>query len=231
MKLNERQAEQIRKQLEQHEHKSYTVDVELAPNHVLRDFSVHEGVFRPDITAAIYLARWLFYNNGEYADRSVIDIGCGSGLQGIVTGIYGASNLTSVDISEKALENTTENVRRYGLEQRSQVIESDLFSNVDSEGKLVIFNHPFFPDNPIEDKLVSRSMLGGEDLIHRFFDEVIEYLSSDGRIVMSYFHLAGDTNNPSIQGPKHHFRVAERFKADIGDGLQQGQFSIYELKR
>ena len=74
-------------------------------------------------------------------------------------------------------------------------------------------------------------MLGGEELIHRFFDTVIEHLRSDGSIVMSYFHMAGETNNPYIQGPKHGFKVEERFRIDVNDGLQQGPFSIYELKK
>src|SRR3989338_2051680 len=106
MNLTSEQANQIRKQLEQHQHKSYSVNIPLAPKHTLRKFSVHEGVFRPDVTSAIYLARWLFYNNGKHAGKTVFDIGCGSGLQGIVAGVHGASYVISSDISEIAVENT-----------------------------------------------------------------------------------------------------------------------------
>jgi release factor glutamine methyltransferase len=229
MKLNSEQQKQIDLQLANHKHEPYKTDVELAPGHVLKDFSVHKNVFRPDITSAIYLARWLFYNNGIYEDESVIDIGCGTGIQGLVAATNGAKNVTLSDISESAVQNANVNVQTYGLEDTVKVVKGDLFENVTGKADLVIFNHPFFPENPYKDVSVSKSMLGGETLLHRFFENSRDFLSEDGSIVTSYFHLAGDTNNPGLQGSNHGFDVYERFTKDIGIGLQRGKFSIYEL--
>lgn len=102
---------------------------------------------------------------------------------------------------------------------------------MDDEARVLIFNHPFFPEDPYKEISVSKSMLGREDLIHRFFNTAPRYLRKNGCIIMSYFHLAGDSNNPSIKGPKHGFKVYERFKLNVSDGLQQGSFSIYELNK
>ncbi len=229
--LNRKQEKQIRLQLKNHEHDQYEVDIELAPAHFLKGFSVNKGVFRPDVTVSVYLTRWLFFNNGEYRDKQVIDCGCGSGIQGITAAKYGAAHVTAVDISEVAIDNTLENIRKQGLEQKMTVNQSDLFEKAEGLYDYIIFNHPFFPGEPIDEKPVSRAMLGGKELIHRFLKEAHSYLENEGCIIMPYFHLAGDANNPAVQGPKHGYDSMERFSIITGEGLQQGRFSVYELRR
>jgi len=41
--------------------------------------------------------------------------------------------------------------------------------------------------------------------------------------------LAGETNNPELQGPKHDYKIKEVLRKDIKEGLQQGLVSIYEI--
>lgn len=48
-------------------------------------------------------------------------------------------------------------------------------------------------------------------------------------IIMPYFHLAGDTNNPAIQGPKNGYSVAELERFGQTEGLQNGEISIFGL--
>ena len=228
--LTTKQKEQVLKQLEQHNHSRYLADIDLAMGPKLEGFIVEADVLRPDLMTSRYLASWLFFNNGEYQDKSVIDMGCGSGIQGIVAVLYGAKDVVATDISSAAVANCTENVANYDLAEQITIRNGDLFEMVDDKADLIIFNHPFFPEEPIEDVTVSRSMLGGIELIHRFLDDAHGYLKAEGRIVMPYFHLAGTENNPALQGPKHGYNVVERFSLKSKFGLQQGDVSIYELK-
>lgn len=46
---------------------------------------------------------------------SVLDVGCGSGVLGIVAALRGASNVVAIDIAEAAVEATVDNARRNGV--------------------------------------------------------------------------------------------------------------------
>ncbi len=46
---------------------------------------------------------------------------------------------------------------------------------------------------------------------------------------MPYFHLAGETNNPIIQGPKYGYKTIVKFKSESSQTLQEGEISISEL--
>jgi methylase of polypeptide subunit release factors len=190
---------------------------------------VHQNVLRPEKMVASYLAKYLFLNNGLYKDKTVIDIGCGSGIQGIVTGLFGAKHVILSDISKEAVENTSENVRRFNLQDKATVLEGDLFQNIKDKADIIIFNHPFFPEKPIETIPVSRTMLDDGTLLKRFLTEAKDYLLPQGRIVMPYFHLAGEINDPIIQGPKYGYSVFPRFKLHLNKTLQKGEVSITEL--
>src|SRR3989344_5853937 len=230
MDLTETQAEQVQKQLKNHQHHDYVTDIMLTEQQHLRNFEVKHGVFRPDVTCAVHLARWLFWNNGDYNGKTVIDLGCGTGIQGLVTALYGAHYVQSIDICERAVQNTAANIRRYDVSDRMTVRQGDLFSAVSERKDVIIFNHPFFPADPIDDTPISRSMLGGETLFERFISEAHNYLTPDGFIVTSFFHMAGDTNNPAVKAPLHGYEVKERFRMESTHGLQQGAFSIYNLR-
>lgn len=229
--LNSEQQEQLDKQIASHRHERYDVDIELAEGYTLKDFVVCENVLRPEQMTALYLARWLFYNNGLFAGKSVIDMGSGSGLQGVVMALNGAKQVVLTDLSPAAAANSRENVTKFGLHDKAVCLEGDLFEKIDGRHDLIVFNHPFFSDHTIEQLLVSTSMLDRGKLIHRFFEEAKDYLTPGGVIVMPYFHLAGPVNDPGVQAPEHDYDVFERMSLDVKSGLQQGRISIYELRQ
>ncbi len=243
MDLTEEQRRQVEMQLENHLHDSYRVNIPLCDGFVLRDFEVHKGVFRPDVTSAIHLAQWLYQNRDSYPHHTVIDIGCGTGLQGIVAGLAeDDSFVLFTDISKAATVNTDANAAKYlrgsfrdaNYDTRRHRVEiGDLFERVDIQkpADLIIFNHPFFPADPDPKRPVSGSMLGGEELFQRFLREARMYLKPDGCIITAFYHPAGDTNNPSVHAPKHGYKVIEHLRKELTAGLQQGTFSIYELRR
>ena len=80
------------------------------------------------------------------------------------------------------------------------------------------------------DEMLKRSMLGGTELIKRFFREVRGYVRRDGIIIMPYFHFAGPENNPETHAREYSLNVKEH-KIESIEGLQQGDFSIYVMTR
>ena len=113
--LTEKQQRQLEKQLESHRHERYEVDIDLAEGHKLEGFVVHPNVLRPEKMTALYFARWLFYNNGLYLDKNVLDMGSGSGIQGVVMGLYGAKQIIFTDLSLAAVENSKKNIENISL--------------------------------------------------------------------------------------------------------------------
>lgn len=230
MTLTNEQQKQIDKQLSAHEHNDYMVDIQLTPEYVLPNFKVDEGVFRPEISVSLELARCLYYNNGLFLGKTVFDIGCGSGLQSIIVASKGHTlNVTASDISKEAIKNTLQNVNQYGLEDEISVIQSDLFENIYGEADVIIFNHPFFPEEPFSDIPISKSMLGGKKLIHRFLDDAKNHLTDKGKIIMPYLYLAGDENSPYLRSAQHGYLANIVYAGQINQ-LQTGHFAIYELK-
>ncbi|VVB79295.1 Ribosomal protein L11 methyltransferase [uncultured archaeon] len=231
MSLTEEQKKQIEKQLNAHNHEGYKRDILISDDLILRGFSVHKNAMRPEMMTSLILAKWLFFNNGLYRGKSFLDIGCGTGIQGIVAGLSGANKIVFSDISDAAIENAKENVKIFDLAKKSKVIKGDLFEGIKEKFDLIVFNHPFFSDHPFEKFKVSGTMLGGSrgELLSRFLREAKNYLKDEGKIIMPYFKLAGPINDPEIQAPKEGYNVEVKFNSEIKTGLQQGQVTISEL--
>lgn len=228
MAFTEEQQKQFDYQLQHHEHDNYEVDIELDINELLKNFAVDAKVLRPEIMSALPLAKWLYFNNATYFQKTVIDMGCGTGLQGIVCGLYGAKKVIFSDLAAEAVENTKKNVEKFNLKEVF-VTQGDLFENVKDKADIIIFNHPFFSDETMEEMKVKKSMTEQGRLIHRFFDDAKKLLNKGGKIIMPYYHLAGPINDPEPQAAEHNLNVEVRFRHKYKSGIQQGLVSIYEI--
>jgi len=228
--LTKEQQKQIEKQLKEHQHANYKVDIILTKNEILRNFSVHARVLRPEIMNALHLARWLFLHKEIYKNKTVLDMGSGTGIQGIVAALYGAKEVIFSDLSHAAVENTKENIKFFGMGNISEVFEGDLFEKIKNKSEIIIFNHPFFSDKTMEENILTKSAITRGELIHRFFDQAKKFLNKNGVIIMPYFHLAGKINDPAVQALKHGYFIKERFKINSNIGLQKGENSICILK-
>ena len=219
---------QVEKQLLAHRHPHYKTDILLTEGAILKGFCVHPNVMRPEIMTSVFFARFLFFNNGMHAGKNVLDMGCGSGILGVVAALYGARHTTFSDISTEAIENSNENVQIFKIKPKSTVVQGNLFENANETYDLILFNHPFF-DIPAQSEEVSKTMVQPQSLLSIFLQEAKARLSKNGSILMPFFHLAGNANNPQIQGPKYGYFVKEAFTMAATTGLQQGKISIYEL--
>ncbi len=229
--LNESQKQQVNMQWYKHQHSKLIFDFEITPyGDKLKNFIVNPGVWNPDIVSARYHASYLYYNNARlFQNKHALDMGCGSGLMGIIMATYGARRVVCSDISIPSIENTKENINTFGLQKKMTSTQGDLFENIQEKFDFIAFMQPYFANNPPENDTIAASMLNNGELIKRFFIEVPEYLNPNAKILMPSFNLAGDVNNPTIQGSKYGFTVETTYSVECFTGLQKGIIGLHEL--
>ncbi len=66
------------------------------------------------------------------ANQNIIDIGCDHGLLDIYLTLYKNVNCIASDISEKCIEKTLKNIKKYGVEGKIKTVVSDGLKNIDS---------------------------------------------------------------------------------------------------
>jgi SAM-dependent methyltransferase len=232
-KLNLAQREQVEMQWRKHNHPSIQVDFPLsgAGDH-LKGFEVHEGVWNPLLTSARYYAGYLFHNNERlFAGRDALDIGTGTGIIAVVMGLYGAHSVDATDVSLKAYDNAKANVKKFGLDKKVNIIESDLFRNVHGVYDCIVFGLPYFAGVADPSDTISRSMLDNGGLLHRFLRSASEYLNPGGVIVMPSYDLAGPVNNPVDHAHRYGFDVQTGFRLESDSTTQKGVLEVHELRR
>lgn len=229
MTLTKGQEGQIKRQLAAHRHDRYETDIELDTGEFLHNFIVYPYVLRPEMVAASQLAGWLYRHPDLYRGKVALDMGSGSGLQGIIMSRYGADWVVMSDIYPPAAANSKANVLKFDLQDRTNVLLGDLFEKIESEFDLIVFNHPIFSASPIAAEPASIAMLDSGNLLNRFFQQARKYLRPNGSMVMPYWHFAGPVNDPGKQASRFGLRVLKQDIFDIDTALHQGPMSVYQL--
>jgi len=84
---------------------------------------------------------WTAHMNNDILGKTIIDAGCGNGILGIGALLLGAKKVIFIDIDEKAIGITEENLKDLKL-KNFELINSDLF-DVELKADLIITNPPF----------------------------------------------------------------------------------------
>jgi release factor glutamine methyltransferase len=142
----------------------------------------HEGVYYPredsNLLAKVVETR---------ARGKVLDLGTGSGIQGITAALKGC-NVTFADIDENAIAAARENA---GLNKVKGIfVVSDIFSNISGSFDTIIFNPPYLPS----EKIKERALDGGEEgreLIERFLLSYKRHLNPKGLVLMLESSFSG----------------------------------------
>lgn len=128
--------------------------------------------------------------------NNMLEIGCGTGIVSISVDLETKVNVTAVDISQRAIENTKINKEKLG--SRIKILKSDLFSNVTEKFDLIYSNPPYIKSDEIEKLQVEvrkheprLALDGGEDGLY-FYKKIIEkapeYLNDRGYLVFEIGH-------------------------------------------
>jgi len=226
--LNEAQQRQVQKQIELHTRcvKPFVFQpIELGDGVSLNNVIVYPGVLWP--MSSRRLAAFLFRNRASLKGKTVIDMGCGCGLQGITASLHGAEHVIFSDLTEEAYRNSLDNVSRHKLSSGFEVRRGDLFENLPAMADIIVFAHPYFAGKPDPSLPFTFGMLDEGDLVHRFLDQARSHVKE--RLIMCHLDLAGEFNDPGVHAPKYGYKVRRHSPERLTTGEQQGIFTVYEL--
>jgi SAM-dependent methyltransferase len=112
----------------------------------------------------------------------VVDVGCGSGAGGIVAARHGG-RVVLADINREALAFARVNAALAGVEDRAEIVESDVLAGIDGPVDLVIANPPYMVD-PGSRAYRDGGGSFGEGLAVRIARESLARLDHGGRLVL-----------------------------------------------
>ena len=153
-----------------------------------KELFVLSGIFAPIFSDSVELAKAVI---GEVRQGDeVLDLGTGTGIQAIFAAEK-AKNVLAVDINPIALKCAKKNVENLGLENKIEIKESNLFSNVGNQVfDLIIFDPPFRWFKP-RDLLEKSELDENYEVLQKFFKQVKSHLKPNGRIIL-VFSNTGD---------------------------------------
>lgn len=130
----------------------------------------------------------------ELASGKVLDIGCGSGIQGkaaLETG--GVASVAFADIDGLAVSNCNDSID----DEKAEFIVSDLFENIEGRFDTIIFNPPYLPDDGRVKDIALDGGKEGWELIERFLGQAKAHLAEKGIILLL---ISTFTNKEKVEG-------------------------------
>ncbi|MFA5931531.1 MAG: methyltransferase [archaeon] len=229
--MNNQQKEIVLTQWKKHQHEDFEIDFDVSgEKDMLNGFVLKKGVWNPFLASGRYHARYLFYHSDLFQEKTVIEIGSGTGLMSVIMAKYGAKKVIATDISKLSVENTKINIKKFGLEKICTVFESDLFENITEKADLITWMIPFFSGTPPKGDTISASMIMETKLFEKFLIDAKKYLNPKGVLLIPSFSLGGDFTDPAIMGKKFSYSIKTTWTHKSINGIQQGLIYMHELR-
>jgi len=144
--------------------------------------------------------------------RAVLDLGCGSGLQGLNALLLGAKKCVFADIDKKAVENAKANAKALGFAKKAFFKKSDLFSAL--KGKkfgLIVFNPPYVDSGKEKRWLDTDGGKKGRQVLDAFLMQAKAHLLKGGKIFFVQSSLNGESKTKRLLKEKGFaFEIAGR---------------------
>lgn len=141
------------------------------------------------------LRLWIEYDELVH---SALDLCTGSGALAIqMAHCYPDALIDAVDISLDALEVAAINVENYGLQERINLIHTDLFTGIDNTYDLIVSNPPYVDAESVEQlpeeylhepELALGSGEDGLDVTRQIIQQAARYLNPHGVLVVEIGH-------------------------------------------
>ena len=202
------------------------------------DLIIHPRVYRAEGAST---TSTLLKALGEPKGLRVLDMGCGSGIIGVIAALRGASQVVLADVSPDAVANAEANVEYHGLAERCRELRSDLFESLDGERfDRVMFNMPFWYLSDHDGALefpVSEGMLRaippqeafvdvGYSMIRRFMSTAANHLKPTGVIRCSF---ASFGNFEALDEILSDFQLERRTVAETVEADYDLKYLAFEL--
>ncbi len=134
----------------------------------------------------------------KYARGTVLDMGCGSGIQGITALMNrNVTAITFADINPSAITHAktaaTAAAATAAIRTPLSFVHSDLFATIPREALFdtIIFNPPYLPDDEYDaEKHITTGGKEGYETILRFLQEAKDHLARDGIILLLFSSLS-----------------------------------------
>ena len=137
---------------------------------------VKDHVFTPD-PKITYSTSQILNNLQNLKNKTVLDIGCGTGIIGISSLKLQAKKVVFSDNNKKALDNTKFNLKLNKFNKRFELINSDLFENIFEKFDYIYVNLPILDD---------AWNLKTETLAIRFLNQCKDYVNKSGKVFFTW---------------------------------------------
>lgn len=145
---------------------------------------IRRTVFRADKSyLGGYFARKLYAKKELVTDRTVLDLGCGCGLLGLICGLHGARSVHFSDVNPEAVKNSKLNALLVGVDNVNFSTGS-LFEGLPDGSKfgVIVFNPPSITGVPRN--LADAAFIREDRLLLDFYNQFPNYLEKDGTLIM-----------------------------------------------
>jgi len=159
------------------------------------------GVFHPGL---FYSSKFLidYLITQPIRNRSLLELGCGTGLISIIGAKQGAI-VTASDLSQAAINNATINIKSNKVSV--DTIQSDLFDNL--KGKIfdwIIINPPYYAKNPSNEIELAWNCGEHFEYFEKLFKDLRHHIHTESKVIM-VLTLGCDLKNIFLVANKHGF--------------------------
>ena len=162
-------------------------------------------------------------NYRMYQNKRVLDMGSGTGVQGLIALKSGAKHLTAVDINPVAVANTVLNLQ--GLKTPYTVIKSDLFENITEGFDTIIAYLPSINAKAFD--LKERAIYDQDfSTFKNFLSTAARHLSPNGTIYTCWLDIEGSLETFLSEVVKNNYEIEHTSKH-----LHEGEdWYMFDLK-
>jgi len=164
-----------------------------------------EGISYDFLQSKIYIAPFVYVPSDSsvpemyakysdvFKDKSVADMGTGTGILAILAAQSGAKRVVAADINPAAVICSENNAAKSGYTDIIDVVESYLFENINEKFDVILFNAPWVQGNP--KNIYELAIYDNHFLIlKRFISDAKQYLNNGGIILLQLSDISQQTD-------------------------------------
>lgn len=187
---------------------------------------VYQNVF-PPASSFSQSSNSVYSVFGDLKEKSVLDIGTGTGIQAIEAVIAGASSVDAVDINPEAVRCAQQNIALNGVQKAVKAWQSNLFDKVPANKRydIIIANLPIV--DAVANSLELFSVLDPGLEYHRLlFKTAKNHLKQGGRILLCHADLQIDAFKALEEIAISNYFVPKLVKEEVSLGHIWRSYSL-----